>query len=153
MGMIRVVLCASVAVILSAGCGSGPKYVPVSGIITLDGKPYGEAVISFQPVATDKNPNPGRGSSAETEKDGKFVLKTDEGKVGAVPGKHKVRIMTRGADLLAAYDPTKGTPDGIVTAPTPRGKPDPIPNEWRDKDFEVPPEGTDKANFEITSKR
>jgi hypothetical protein len=150
---LALILSTTISLLSLPGCGTGPKLVPVSGVITLDGKPYGEAVISFQPVGTDKNPNPGRGSSAETDKDGKFVLKTDEAKVGAVPGKHKVRIMTRGADLPAAYDPTKGSPDGVVTAPAPRGKPDPIPMEWRDKDFEVPPEGTDKANFEIVSKR
>jgi hypothetical protein len=137
---------------LLLGCG-GTKYVPVSGVITLDGKPYGEAVVTFQPQLTPGNPNPGRGSSAETDAEGRYVLKTDDGTPGAVPGKHKVRIMTRGADPMAAFDPQKGSPDGVLSAPAKRGKIDPIPDEWRDKEFDVPREGTDKANFDITSRR
>jgi hypothetical protein len=141
------------ALLLAAGCDSGPKYVPVSGVITLDGKPYGNAVITFQPVLTANNANPGRGSSAETESDGRFVLKTDEGKPGAVVGKHKVRIMSKGTHVSDNFDPQKGSPDGVLTAPTPRPKTDPIPEEWRDKEFDVPPGGTDKADFNISTKR
>jgi hypothetical protein len=135
------------------GCDSGPKYVPVSGVITLDGKPYGDAVITFQPMLTSTNPNPGRGSSAETDSDGRFVLKTDEAKDGAVVGMHKVRIMTKGTHVLDNFDPEKGSPDGVLSAPAQRAKPDPIPVEWRDKEFEVPAGGTDKADFHITTKR
>lgn len=153
MRLLIAVACFGVLVAGMLGCGSGPKYVPVSGIITLDGKPYGEAVVSFQPVMTEGNPNPGRGSSAETDANGRFVLKTDEAKVGAVAGKHKVRIMTRGNDVITNFDPEKGSPDGVLAAPAPRGKVDPIPLEWRDKEFEVPPGGTDKANFDIVTKR
>jgi hypothetical protein len=149
----RKILCAGLLLVGILGCGSGPKYVPVSGVITLDGKPYGDAVITFQPVLTDADPNPGRGSSAETDPTGRFVLKTDEAKLGAVAGKHKVRIMTKGADILNTFDPQKGSPDGVLSAPAPRGKVDPIPVEWRDKEFEVPAGGTDKANFDILTKK
>jgi hypothetical protein len=138
----------------AAGCGSGPGYAPVSGVVTLDGKPYGEAVVSFQPIATEGNPNPGRGSSGETDATGRFVLKTDDLKEGAVVGKHRVRIMTRGNDVVTGFDPATGSPDSTPVAP--RGKIDPIPLEWNaysDKEFEVPAGGTDKANFDIISKK
>ena len=59
------------------GCSGGPKFAPVSGVVTLDGKPYPKAVVSFQPVGTEGNPNPGRGSSAYTDENGRFVLMGD----------------------------------------------------------------------------
>jgi hypothetical protein len=133
------------------GCGeSGPKYVPVSGVVTLDGKPYGDAVVVFQPKATEGNMNPGRGSAGETDAQGRFVLKTDDGKLGAVVGKHLVRVQTRG--LVLQFDPATGSPDN---APT-NVKIDPIPAEWNtmsDKEFVVPPGGTDKADFHITTRK
>jgi len=125
------------------------KFVPVSGVISLDGKPYGQAAISFQPIGSAENPNPGRGSSAYTDDNGKFVLISDEHD-GAVVGKHLVRITTRGRKLEG--DPGVGSADGAqVMRPV-----EPIPAEWHSesqKEFEVPPGGTDKADFQITSKK
>src|SRR5262245_44330184 len=133
------------------GCGGGgPKYVPVSGVVTLDGKPYGDGVVVFLPKATSDNPNPGRSSAGETDANGKFVLKTDELKTGAVVGKHLVKISTRGP--VVQFDPAVGSPDN---AP-PNIKRDLVPAEWNTmsyKEFEVPARGTDKANFDIVTKR
>jgi hypothetical protein len=132
------------------GCSGGGTFVPVSGVVTLDGKPYDKAVVSFQPMASEGNPNPGRGSSAYTDQSGRFVLESDNHK-GAVVGKHRVRIMTRGNDVVGA-SPEGGSPDD---APVARNV-DPIPAEWNstsDKEFEVPAGGTDKANFEIVTKK
>ena len=76
-------LCAAALAGGVCGCGSsGPKYVPVSGTLTLDGKPYGDGVVVFLPKATPGNPNPGRSSAGETDSNGHFVLKTDEMKNG-----------------------------------------------------------------------
>jgi hypothetical protein len=136
--------------VAASGCDTGPKYVPVSGIVTLDGQPYTEAVVVFQPQATESNPNPGRGSSSYTDAKGRFTLKTDEGQEGAVRGKHLVRIMTKGNNVVIA-DPSLGSPDSGSKA-----RFDPIPAEWNalsDKTFEVPAAGTDQANFDIKRKR
>lgn len=145
----------AVAVVLGVfvGCDSGPRYVPVSGVISLNGKPYGEAVVSFQPMATEGNQNPGRGSSSYTDAEGKFHLKTDDGNEGAVPGKHRVRIMTKGNDMVL-FDPEKGSPDSLPAGR--KHKIDPVPPSWNvdsDKEFEVPAKGTDLANFDIVTKR
>jgi len=144
-------LCAAMLVGGLCGCGgSGPKYVPVSGTLTLDGKPYGDGVVVFLPKATSTNPNPGRSSAGETDANGHFVLKTDDLKNGAVVGKHLVKISTRGP--VMQFDPATGSPD---TAPA-NVKRDLIPAEWNtmsEKEFEVPPNGTDKANFDIVTKR
>jgi hypothetical protein len=153
--MFRVrVTVAAALVALCAGCsGGGPQYVPVSGVVTLDGKPYAHAVVSFQPVGTKENPNPGRGSSAYTDENGRFVLKCDD-KDGAVVGTHLVRIMTKGNDVVGQM-PDGTSADGGSRA-APKGRVDPIPAEWNSNskvEFEVPKGGTDKANFDITTKK
>jgi hypothetical protein len=149
MRLISLSLCALVAV--AGGCGgSGPKYAPVSGVVTLDGKPFNDGVVVFLPKATSENPNPGRSSAGETNDKGQFVLKTDDLKNGAVVGKHLVKISTRGP--VMQFDPATGSPDN---AP-PNVKRDLIPAEWNTmsaKEFEVPPGGTDKANFDIVTKK
>jgi hypothetical protein len=55
------------------GCGpSGPKVVPVSGTITMDGKPLADGLVSFKTVQT---------GDIETisVKDGQFQGKAEEG--------------------------------------------------------------------------
>src|SRR5687767_14003034 len=97
----------------AAGC-SGPRYVPVSGVVTLDEKAYVKAVVSFQPIGSPEDPNPGRGSSAYTDENGRFVLMADSEIPGAVVGKHLVRIMTRGPEVVGE-SPVGGTPDEVAT--------------------------------------
>ncbi len=75
-----------------AGCGDGPALVPVSGKVTLDGKPLANVWINFQPIAADPKVPPGPGSSAKTDAEGQYTLRVDERKNGAVVGKHKVMI-------------------------------------------------------------
>lgn len=142
------VLIGYLALNFNSGCSDAPKFVPVSGIVTLDGKPYALGVVSFQPTGAKENPNPGRGSSAYTDENGRFTLKCDGTIEGAVVGKHLVRIMSRseGATSIA---PGTSSPDG---APTSRKSADPIPPEWNGEskvEFEVPSGGSDKANFDI----
>ncbi len=132
------------------GCDAGPRFVSVSGVVSLNGKPYGKAAISFQPISSAANPQPGRGSSAYTDENGRFKLTSDNTKNGAVVGKHLVRITTRAGEI--AGEPGIGTPDG---APVNRPR-ELIPPEWNSesqKEFEVPPAGTDQANFDIVTKR
>lgn len=135
------------ALSLAVGCG-GPKYVPVSGVVKINGQPYGKAVVTFQPISTADNPNPGRGSSAYTGADGKFTLECGA-TPGALVGKHRVRIQTAGGNVVG-QDPNKVAGDG---APAERAV-DPIPPEWNansDKEFDVPAAGTDQANFDIVT--
>ena len=146
------IVASAALLILLAGCDGGPKYVPVSGVVTLDGKPYTNAIVSLQPIGTPQNPAPGRGSSALTDANGHFTLMTDDGHPGAVVGKHRVRIQTKREDPTAFVDPSVGSPDDVG----PLGRKveiDPIPLEWYSdrstKEFEVPPGGTDQANFDI----
>lgn len=66
-----------------------PKTVPVSGIVTLDGKPLSNAMVVFIPTGSTG----GIGSSGYTDKEGKFELQTASGSVktpGAPPGTYRV---------------------------------------------------------------
>lgn len=73
---------------VSPGCGDGPKLVPVSGVVTLDGEPLEGATLSFVPVA-------GAGVSTSgtdmTGPKGNFQI-TYNGRAGLVPGKYKVMV-------------------------------------------------------------
>jgi len=150
--MIRFALLSSLVVFTFTGCG-GSGYAPVSGVVKVNGQPYGKAVVTFQPIGTTENPNPGRGSSAYTDETGRYVLTGD--KPGAVVGKHLVRIMTKGNDVVT-QSPDGTSADG-GTAIVAAGKTiDPIPPEWNaqsTKEFEVPAGGTDKADFDIVSEK
>ena len=135
------------------GCGGeGSKYVPVSGVVTINGKPYAKAMVSFQPEGGAGNIAPGRGSSGITDGQGRFTLKTDDGHDGALVGSHAIKIRTQGESV--GYDPQVGSSD---SAPLPNSKNiDPIPLDWRElgkHKFEVPAGGTKDANFDIQNPR
>jgi hypothetical protein len=68
------------------GCGpSGPPLASVEGRITVDGKPVPSAVLTFAPEG-------GSPSYGYTDKDGKYVLRYTDEKVGAMLGNHRVEI-------------------------------------------------------------
>jgi hypothetical protein len=144
-----VLLGCAVLLITPAGCGNNQKIAKVSGVVTLNGKPYKGAVVSFQPIGDKETPNPGRGSSAVTDENGRYSLIYDGDKntPGALIGKHRVRIFTQmGAE--------KGADDGVTPPVNPKKMAEPIPAEWHEqstKEFDVPPKGTDKADFAIVA--
>ncbi|HVK14674.1 MAG TPA: hypothetical protein VM597_38405 [Gemmataceae bacterium] len=137
------------AVFAAAGCG-GSKIVPVSGTVKLNGQLYKNAIVSFQPLGSKDNDNPGRGSSGRTDDQGRFTLVYDGQQPGALVGKHRVRIFT---DLGAAAGDAplddKSESNAKVRV---KFTGEPIPPEWNEystKEFDVPSGGTDQANFEI----
>ena len=70
-----------------SGCGqSGPDVAPVSGRITLDGRPLASADVAFQPDGAQ------RASSGRTDADGRYELMFKRGQPGALVGQHTVRI-------------------------------------------------------------
>jgi hypothetical protein len=144
---------------LAAGCGSEDyKLAPVSGTVYLNGKPQPDCHVLFQPIGTREHPNPGPGSYGATDANGRFTLSAHTvDKPGAVVGKHRVAISTiknkRGENNLPeGFNPETGTPDQKVR-PKARER-EQIPDRYNDKTtlvFEVPPEGTDKAEFKLSS--
>ncbi|HEV3144277.1 MAG TPA: hypothetical protein VGZ47_10360 [Gemmataceae bacterium] len=130
-------------VMLFAGCSREPyRIAPVSGRVTLDGKPLANAAVVFSPLATKDSNDPGPGSGAKTDAAGRFAL-TIVGKEtkGAVVGKHKVRIT-----MIPEVDPNDDRPQ--------RSK-QPLPPRYSGKDttleFEVLPSGNNNADFNLTS--
>lgn len=74
--------------ILLAGCKTetGPKTVEASGTVTLDGNPVDKAQVTFIDAA-GSNP-----AVATTDAMGKFSLKYNGEKDGAIPGEYKVQV-------------------------------------------------------------
>ncbi len=131
--------------VLFAGCSKEPyETAPVSGRITLNGKPVANVAITFQPVAPEGNINPGPGSHGRTDADGRYTLKLiGKETSGAVVGKHKVRIQNFNTE-----DTDPGDDRPKVFKP-----PVPIPakyNTLEGMDFVVPAGGTSTADFALT---
>ena len=77
------------AMTVFAGCGFGPSLYPVTGQVTLDGKPLPSGNVVFWP---DKN----KGNTSTVQptgqvQDGKFVVKT-QGSDGAPVGWYSVTV-------------------------------------------------------------
>ena len=128
----RFVGCLLVAMLAgTSGCGD-KKIAPVSGRVTLDGKPVRGLGITFVPVAPAKIGVP---SGGKTDDNGCFSLRMGGtyNCDGAAVGKHNVRM----------YTPP--TPDGNAQSL--------LPPKYAGKshEFTVPPEGTQQANFDLTS--
>jgi hypothetical protein len=141
----RLRLSATLLLGLLLGCGDGNSVAPVSGVVTLDGKPLADVRVSFQPIGTGEaagRAELGMGSYATTDAEGKYTLKTaDTDAEGAVVGAHRVTLS----------DMRTETPQdaGVTKAPPPR-----FPTKYADGSlsFDVKPGGTDQANFELTSR-
>jgi hypothetical protein len=127
------------------GCGkSSHPIAPVSGQVTLDGQPLADAHVTFQPMASADGGLSGVGSVGVTDAEGKFTLRTVKPKEnGAVVGTHRVWITT-------SYKDEKDDPHNDSHTP----KRDRVPSRYQDGSltFEVPPEGTDQAKFQLTTK-
>jgi hypothetical protein len=76
-----------VSILVNAGCGSKyPATAPVSGKISINGKPVTQGRISFHPTTGD------RPALANIQPDGSYALTTFEHGDGALLGHHKVSI-------------------------------------------------------------
>lgn len=125
--------------LLAAGCGR-TSVAPVSGRVTLDGKPLAGATIIFQPESEEMNPGPG--SHGTTDAAGQYTLHLTTGDVkGAVVGRHRVSITAyEGGDEVPS-----SAPSSVFRKPL-------VPAEYNADTklrFEVPAAGTTAADFEL----
>ena len=123
-----------------ASCGGPYKTAPVSGRITLNGEPLDHAAVTFQPVATEDNIEPGPGSGAFTDAQGRYtLLLVGKETKGAVVGKNKVRIiLTPQANVLdKSNKPIKQLPNRY--------------NKDTILEYDVPSKGTTAADFDLTA--
>ena len=91
-----------------AGCGGdaavGPrvKIVPLTGTISLDGKPHGPATVRFVPQSADGGV---KTASAEVKADGTFAATTYVTGDGIAPGKYDVEL--GGTSDAGSIDPAQ----------------------------------------------
>src|SRR5262245_27445820 len=81
--------------VAAQGCGGGVKFAPVSGKVTMDGKPMAGVNVYFIPLPKPGSDIAGNSAGGVTDENGQYTLKTStpEGlKDGAQVGKHKVSI-------------------------------------------------------------
>jgi hypothetical protein len=142
----RARLLAGFAVVLALGCGSN-KVVPVSGKVTMDGKPLKNATVSFQPIAEGKNIEAGPGSVGKTNDQGEYTLTTDKGDPGAVVGKHRVTIAIIAPEAGQDDKRRRGGPKLENKIPKRYG-----PGGKDELTFDVPAGGTTKADFPLKSR-
>jgi hypothetical protein len=94
-----IVLCALVG---PGGCGTGPEFAEVEGVVTLKGKPLPEVEVTFSPV-TEKGTK-GPTAACVTDGQGRYRLRCDRAdKNGAPVGVHRVVIRD-----IAATPPPPG---------------------------------------------
>jgi hypothetical protein len=137
--MRHVTAVALLCALFATGCESRPYgLAPVSGVVTLDGKPVPGSSVSFQPQGTSTNPGPG--SVGKCDESGRYELETIRREPGAVPGPHAVRI----------YSPKKAVVG--ESAPPEKELFPPKYNFQTELTFTVPEEGTTAADFKLTTK-
>ena len=132
------------------GCGpSGPKTYPVTGKVTIDGKPLANCRIDFLPVDSAN-----QAASGQIGADGTYTLYTGTtGAPGAMPGKYKV-VLTPEAGDDASYMGGEESENDVGAEPT-IAESGVVPKEYMDasttpKEVEVTA-GQNTINIEIQS--
>lgn len=129
------------------GGTDGPKQVPVSGTVTLDGKPLANAMITFAPAGKTR----GAGASGRTDKDGRYQLTYLRGKMGTPAGQYRVAISKR------VMPDGKDVPENDKTPPIEspaRETLPPIYSSEQDSTLSATvPEAGGKLDFALKSKR
>jgi hypothetical protein len=123
------------------GCGPGYKLAPVSGTLKVNGKLRPDAHITFEPVVKEGKRGPP--SAGITDAAGKYQLKTIDGDMGAVVGKHRVSVIT--ASAAQVTNPSSDEAD-------PKKPKEVFPPKYNTKSeltADVSAEGTDAADFDL----
>lgn len=145
--MIR--FCLLALAIFAAGCGVKSRTSPVTGVVTLDGKPLVGASIHFVPQGA------GRDATGETDKDGQFTMSTLQPRDGVVPGTYKVVISpSTGAADTKQYASPEEAMAAASKAPPKKASGPALPEKYTRPDQtpltqEVPVQG--QLKFELKS--
>jgi hypothetical protein len=137
------------------GCGDGLNVVPVSGVVTLGGKPLSGAGIKTQPVGQGTR-TPGPGSFGRTDAQGHFELElVKPARKGAMVGPHRVMIFQpiEEADRKGPQKSADGSYEFWTDAPRPRPTTATVnwPTRFTDGSLsmEVPQGGTDQIRLDL----
>ncbi|WP_165248223.1 carboxypeptidase-like regulatory domain-containing protein [Paludisphaera soli] len=135
--------------VLAAGCGGGSEedtvdarlakleaLAPVSGVVTVGGKPLPGVVVTFIPEEWA----PAHG---ETDEDGRYTLET-AARPGAIPGKYKVALsyLVAADGRVLGLEPRGGfVPDPAVATAVEKLPPEYVSPEKTPLTAEIPPDG------------
>lgn len=97
--VLRLTLAVTVAPMLAVLCGCDAQTAPVSGTVTLRGRPVGPGTVIFLPTAGGARSAVGTFAS-----DGRYQLSTFEPNDGALLGSHRVIIQARSPSESAFGD-------------------------------------------------
>lgn len=133
------------------GCSGGdpnePKQFPVSGTVTLDGKPLAKATVTFTPVGNTR----GAGATGKTDQEGRYQLTYLRGKMGAPAGQYRVAISKR------VMPDGKDVPDDDKTPPIESPARETLPPRYSSEQDSTlsatVPEGGGTLDFALKSKR
>lgn len=131
-----------ILLLTGVGCGGPANIAPVSGVVTLDGKPVEGARINTQPIRQAESIEAGVGSFAVTDAEGRYSLELVTPSVpGAVVGEHVVKIKKQKTRYM------EGREDAPVLE---RSQ---LPKAALDGSLRlvVPPDGSDAADFHLNS--
>ncbi|MBX3414469.1 MAG: hypothetical protein KF708_17415 [Pirellulales bacterium] len=98
----------ALACCLMVGCARPPQVTPVSGSVSIGGKPAEQILVTFVPES--KGGVPQVKSSAVTDGSGRFELRAGDGRDGAVIGPHRVML----EDLRVYYLPRNDSAPSIA---------------------------------------
>lgn len=113
------------------------KIVPVSGTVKMGGKPVAGLRVGFQPFEPSKR-DTSPASIGVTDKNGRYTLRVSSADLdGAAAGPHDV-------SFVYAWE--------LLDAPKPADAGPPLPAKYAKKTvrYEVPADGTDSANFDLS---
>jgi len=95
------------------GCGAqNPDLVPVSGIVTMDGHPVAELIVTFTPIGSTI----GNGALGGTDTEGHFLLSDVRGGLGAHEGEYKISLYPAPSSDKAGL-PTDVVSSGAIGLP------------------------------------
>jgi hypothetical protein len=89
----RIVAVGLIAIVFT-GCGdSQHPLANVSGMVTIDGRPFAQGKVMFAPVAAGASSDAGKPAFGKLQPDGTFVLQTGDDD-GAVVGEHWATVIS-----------------------------------------------------------
>ncbi len=148
-----------VCLLAFVGCGDGLNVVPVSGVITLGGKPLSGAGIITQPIGQATR-NPGPGSFGRTDAQGHFELElVKPARKGAIVGSHRIMISqpTGEATRPAPQKSADGSYEYGIDVPLDRRKSaaSTWPTRFTDGSLtiDVPKGGTDQIKLDLDASK
>ena len=138
--------------VVCSGCGGGDgQRVPVSGTVTLDGKPMRSVQVTFD--RPDLSANENKSYAGMTDATGRYTLR-EAGKTqeGVPPAEYRVSLTTTVEDPANPMPRAKSTTIFAGDGPPPPLERIPRAYQGGNLKFPVTAEGTDKADFPLKSK-